>query len=229
MSLKDFGKKLHDTFVEDDGATAAKPAPVPTKAPTSNFNFGTTAATGFPPPSTVPSPASPFAVPGTVVLDEAVYQRVFKLTDFDQTDVGKAVHKYYDALEGTGLDPNTRFKSALKQAGAIDGITADRVLATFDQLLSTLAAEGDKFGKIVEAQTQKEVVARQQHQQQISDQIAQLTQQIADLQAQHTQLSAELVDAQGKISNAQTQFGLASSRRSNEINQQKAQFAALLK
>jgi hypothetical protein len=226
--LSQLAKKAHDFAVEDDGQDKDKtPAPQTTLKPSwpgvtpmgPGGSFGTAAA-----PAT-----SPFAVPSSVVPDEAVYQKILHQTDFDTTDVGKTVHKYYDALEGAGLDPNTQFKSALKQAAKLEGITPDKVLATFDSLKAALQAEGDRFSKICDTQSQREVVGRQTKLQQISDSIAQLQAQIADLQTQHTQISAELVDAHGSVANATTQFQLAATRRSQEIDQQKAQFASLLR
>lgn len=231
MSFKDIQKRLHDALVEDDGKTpAVKPVTPVAHPPTMNYGVPTAYPMGpgaFGGAAPAPAASSPFTVPSTVVVDETIYQRVHQKTDFDQTEVGRTVHKYYDALPQT-LDINTRFKAALAQAGALDNITPDRVLAACDGLKAALQGEVDKFSRIVEGQNQNEVVGRQQHLQQINDQIAKLTQQIADLQQQHTQTSADLVDAQGKIANASTQFQLAVQRRANEIDQQKAQFTALL-
>jgi hypothetical protein len=225
-------KKLHDSFIEEDPQAEkpvpATPAATPPVKPTFDFSGGAaypmgpgTGATGA---ATAPSP---FSVPGSVVLDEAVYQRVFQKTDFDQTDVGKAMHRYYDALPDV-LDTNTKFKTALAQAAKLDGITSDKVLAAFDGLKTALQQESDRFSKVCDTQVKNEVTSRQQRLQQISDQIAQLTQQIADLQMQHTKGSGELGEAQSRVTNAQNQFTLAAARRSNEIDQQKAQFTALL-
>ncbi|MGC2233679.1 MAG: hypothetical protein WBA09_19435 [Candidatus Acidiferrum sp.] len=224
MSLKDLSKKLHDTFVEDDPAKpAAKPAVPP--AHSLGFNIPLTPGVAF---GTAPAMApSPFSVPATTVLDEAVYQKIFDRTNFDNTDVGRAMHRYFDALPDT-LDVNTKFKTALMQAAKLDNITPDRVLADFDGLKAALQQESDRFAKVCDTQNTNEVVGRQQRLQQINDNIAKLTAQIADLQGQHTQVSGELVDAQTHIANAQTQMQLATTRRSQEIDQQKAQFAALL-
>jgi hypothetical protein len=220
-------KKLHDTFIEDDAPAAPEPAKSQSQNrnpnPSSQVDWGA----GMPPTGYVPPASSPFLVPGSTVLDEAVYQRVLQKTDFDQTDVGRTIHKYYDALPDE--ESNQRFKRALAQATKLEGLTPDRVLAAFDGLKAALQQEGDRFAKNCDTRTQNEVTARQQRIQDISDQIAKLTQQIGDLQTQHTQISGELVEAQGKITNAQTQFQLAATRRSQEIDQQKAQFAALLK
>ena len=132
-------------------------------------------------------------------------------------------------MEDSPLDPNTKFKTALGMAKKRDGLTADKVLATFDQLRAALKAESDKFATSVNNMVMKEVTARQVTLDTISATIAQKQKDIEALQQQHTQVNAELADAQTKVSNATTQFGLAAQRRSAEIDQQQAQFAALLK
>ena len=227
MSLKSLGKKLHDAAFSDDGEEA-KPVNSPPAAPKP------AAPNYFPrdfnPQNTAPSGnASPFVVPNATTLDEAVYQRVLDKTNFDKTPVGQLIHKYFDALEDAGLDPTTRFRTAIKQAQRLEKITPDMVLSTFDDLTNALRRESDNFSHAVDGQTQKEVVGRQQQLQQIGDQITKLTQQITDLQGQHTEVSAELVDANTRIANAQTQMQLATNRRGQEIETQKASFAGLLK
>jgi septal ring factor EnvC (AmiA/AmiB activator) len=68
----------------------------------------------------------------------------------------------------------------------------------------------------------REITGRQDHIGQISAQITQLQQQLA-------QLSGELVEAQGKSTHVQSQFTAAAQRRGTEIEQQRAQYAVLLK
>jgi hypothetical protein len=232
MSFKDLTKKLHDAAFSDDG-DEAKPVPPPASPrPTEQVAvnpWANTPAVSLPQDTSTSAAASPFIVPNTTVLDEAVYQRVLDKTNFDKTPVGQIIHKYFDALDDAGFDANTRFRTAIRQAGKLEGITPDKVIQAFDDLRTALQAESDKFTRAVEGQTQKEIVGRQQQLQQISDQITQLTQQINDLQSKHTQISAELVDANSRIANAQTQMQLASSRRAQEIDTQKAQFNGLLR
>jgi hypothetical protein len=225
-AIKNAAHAASSLVVEDDGVEAQKPGPAPAKPaarPAASFSMGATPS--FAPTS--PS-ASPFAIGGAAVLDEAVYQKVLAKTNFDQTPVGQVIHKYYDALDGTPLDVNTKFKTAITQATKLDGLTPDHILQAFDDLLTTLSKEGDNFQRAADGLTQREVTSRQQSLQQISDQINALTQQIADLQTKHSQVSGELADAQTKVANGSTQFGLAATRREQEIRQQKAQFQALL-
>jgi len=156
------------------------------------------------------------------VLDENVYKSVLTKTNFDTTPVGKTIHKYFDALEGSGLDTNARFKAAMKQAAALDGITPDQVLATFDQLQSALETDAQNFQKVADNVEANQITARQ-------TKVAQLQQQVETINGQISQLQTELVGEQNNHANAVTQYGLAESRRGQEIAAQKAQFASLLR
>jgi hypothetical protein len=220
--------KLSDALKHIPGASAivdfdedTKPAPVPTKPVSEHPAFNLTPG-AFSAAPAVPASGSPFAVPSTVVIDEGVYQSILKKTNFDATSVGQTIHKYYDALEGTGMDPNARFKAALKQAAALDHIAPDQVLATFDQLTAALEKDAQGFAGVASSVEAKEITARQQKLQDIA-------QQIAQLQQQQTQVQGELVDAQTTHANATAQYNMAKQRREQEITAQKAQFAALLK
>ena len=222
MSLKDLAKKAHDLAFTDDGEAAAATKAAKTPTP---FPYNTPAG----PYGTTPSPFNtPYGAPAPV-LDEAVYQRVFEKTDFEKTPTATVIHGYLDSMEDSPLDPNTKFKTALGMAKKRDGLTPDKVLAAFDGLRVALKAEQDKFQRQVDAMTAKEITARQTTLQQIADSIAAAQKQIEAYQQQHSQVSAELADQQTKVANATTQFGLAVQRRSQEIDQQQAQFAALLK
>jgi hypothetical protein len=206
--------------VEDDEPKAPVTTPhVAAPVPHPAFNLGSMgAAVGA-----VPAPAgSPFAVPSTTVLDEKVYQSVLAKTNFDTTPVGKTIHKYFDALEGSGLDTNARFKAAMKQAAALDNISADQVLATFDQMQAALEADAQGFQKVADGVEANQITARQ-------TKVTALQQQVETINQQIAQLQAELVGEQNNHANAVTQYGLAEQRRTQEIAAQKTQFAALLR
>jgi len=226
MSKDSIFKRIHDTLVTDDGEAApiVKGTNTPTPAPY-NMPYGSFGAT----PSSFPASGFPGAPGIGPVLDEAVYKTVLDKTNFDNTTTAAMIHKYLDAMEGTPLDPTAKFKTALQQAARLEGLTADKVLATFDTLKQLLKAESDRFATSVNNMVTKEVTARQNQLQQIADTIAQKQHEIEQLQMTHTQVAGELADAQTKVSNATTQFGLAAQRRSAEIDQQQAQFSALLK
>jgi Rps23 Pro-64 3,4-dihydroxylase Tpa1-like proline 4-hydroxylase len=227
MSLLDAIK--HAAF-EDEA-----PAPKPVAKPTSAFHAATqtySPGAAAPAPAFSPTPNSSipnYGAPAPVVVDEAVYQHIFEKTDFENTSVMKTIHKYLDAMANLPLDQNTKFKTAVTQAQSIDHITPDQILGAFDTLKATLQSEATEFSSHSDTFTQQEITARQTKLQSIADTIARKQKEIADLQATHTQVSAELANATATAANAQTQFQLATQRRSNEIDQQKAQFASLLR
>ena len=162
---------------------------------------------------------------GTVADNDEVYQRLLSKTDFETTDVAAAIHKFLDPLQAIGdtvMPPNVKFKTAVLQAKAQAGLTGESILEAFDKLKAQLQQEQDTFNGKAQQFAAREVSGRQ-------DKIAQITSQIAQLQQELAQLSGELVEAQGKSSHAQSQFAAAVQRRAIEIEQQKEQYAALLK
>ena len=221
MSLKDLAKKATHLVYEEEETAA--PAVKPTNlAAVAHPAFNLSGAAAAPAPAFTPTPGtSPFQVPSTTVLDEKVYASVLKKTNFDDTSVGKVVHKYYDALEGVIADPNQRFKAAIGQARKIDGVTPDQILSTFDQLQAALDQDAQAFANVASQHEKAEITSRQNSISAKQAQVTQLNQEIA-------QLSAELADEQARSGNAVQQHGLAQTRRQQEIAAQKSQFAALL-
>jgi hypothetical protein len=220
MSIKDLLHQATSLVYSED--EAPKPA---TKAPVSNVPHP---AFNVPMP-TVPSGAfgaapaqSPFAIPSTVVVDEKLYQSILGKTNFNTTTVGKAVIRYYDALEGVIADQSQRFKAAIGQAQKLDGITPDQVLATFDQMQAALDGDAASFAKLATSEEANQITARQQK-------ITSLQQQVDSFNQQIATLSTELSGAQGTHANAVAQYGAAHDKRSQEIAVQKAQVAGLLR
>jgi len=215
MSIKEMLESAaHAVWVPGDEklSTAA-----PAKGATPSFT-----SPGLGNSGTAPTAApSPFLVPGSVALDEGVYQKVLAKTNFETTPACISIHKYYDAMEGMPMDIKTKFKMAIAQAAKLDGLTADKILATFDGLKTALAADANNFAKFAEEREKTQITSRQTKIQQITD-------QITALETQHTQLAAELADEQNKHVAGTTQYALAQQRRATEIDQQKAEFAALL-
>src|ERR1700693_5747914 len=100
--FENLGKKLHDAVMSDDGEDdKPKPATPPAKTgidlhnvPMKKLNFAdlqqpSASAGGGTGAGTAVGASSPFTVPGTTVLDEAVYQRVLDKTNFDKTSAGQ--------------------------------------------------------------------------------------------------------------------------------------------
>jgi predicted nucleic acid-binding Zn-ribbon protein len=120
------------------------------------------------------------------------------------------------------MPPNIKFQTAVLQAKAQAGLTEETILGAFDKLKAQLQHEQEAFGVKAQQFSDHEIAARQ-------DRITQISSQITQLQQELGKLSSELVEAQGKGTRAQSQFAAAVQRRGIEIEQQKAQYSALLK
>lgn len=189
----------------------------------------TTPPAVFPTAPVMPEPLpSAYAHPvdaGLVLDSDQVYRRLQSKTDFDGTDVAATINKFLQplaAIADTVMPPNVKFKTAVLQAKAQAGLTEDSILATFDKMNAALQQEQDAFAAKAQQFQAREIAGRQ-------DRIGQVTAQITQLQQELAKLSTELVDAQGKAAHAEAQFAAAVQRRSGEIEQQKAQYAELLK
>jgi uncharacterized protein YlxW (UPF0749 family) len=162
---------------------------------------------------------------GVVPDNDAVYQTLFSRTDFEGTTTAATIHKYLDPLKAipdSVMPANVKFKTAVLQATAQAGLTEDGILATFDALKSKLQQEKDAFGGKAQQYSSHEISERQ-------DRIQKITEEITQLQQELAQLSNELAEARGKATHAESQFEAALQRRANELEQQKALYASLLK
>jgi chromosome segregation ATPase len=160
---------------------------------------------------------------------EHVYQRILAKTDFTATQVAATIHKYLDPLSAIpSLDERTRFKTAVIQAKAQEGLTREKILATFDGLKVALQNEQESFAASAETTKQREVADRQKKVQDVTDAIAQKQQEIAQLQQRLSEVTTELLGAQARIQRAESQFTIAVQRRALEIDQEKAKYVSLL-
>jgi hypothetical protein len=172
----------------------------------------------------------PVDVPPMSEEVEHVYQRILAKTDFNSTQVAATIHKYLDPLSAiTTLDDRTRFKTAVVQAKAQEGLTQEKILATFDGLKVALQNEQESFAASAEATKQREIADRQNQVRDFTDQIMQKQKEIAQMQQRLSEMTTELVAAQGKIQRAESQFTIAAQRRAVEIDQEKAKYLSLLR
>jgi hypothetical protein len=161
--------------------------------------------------------------------NEHVYKKILAKTDFEATPVAATIHKYLDPLSAIpSMDDRTKFKTAVIQAKAQEGLTQERILATFDGLKVALQNEQEAFAATAKATKEQEITNRQQKVQEITDAIAAKQKEIAGLQQRLSQVSTDLVEAQGKIQRAESQFTIAAQRRAIEIDQEKAKYVSLL-
>jgi hypothetical protein len=160
---------------------------------------------------------------------EHCYQRILAKTNFDATQVAATIHKYLDPLSAIpALDERTKFKTAVIQAKAQEGLSQEKILATFDGLKVALHNEQESFAASAEATKQHEIADRQKKVQEITDAISQKQKEVAQLQQRLADVTSELVGAQGKIQRAESQFTIAAQRRALEIDQEKAKYVSLL-
>jgi chromosome segregation ATPase len=179
-----------------------------------------------------PAPAAAHTVVSTQPISEEVehiYQRILAKTSFDSTQIAATVHKYLDPLKAIpSLDERTRFQTAVIQAKAQEGLTQEKILATFDGLKVALQNEQESFTNSAQATRDREITERQKRVQQATDEIAQKQKEIAQLQQRLAEMSSELQEAQAKIQRAESQFTIAVQRRALEIDQEKVRYASLL-
>ncbi len=160
---------------------------------------------------------------------EHIYKKILAKTDFDATPVAATIHKYLDPLSAIPtMDERTKFKTAVVQAKAQEGLTTEKILATFDGLKVALQNEQESFASTADATKEQEISDRQKKVQEITDAIAAKQREISQLQQQLSQVSSELGEAQGKIQRAESQFTVAAQRRAVEIDQEKAKYINLL-
>jgi len=160
---------------------------------------------------------------------EHVYQRILAKTNFEATQVFATIHKYLDPLSAIpSLDERTKFKTAVIQAKAQEGLSQEKILATFDGLKVALQTEQESFAASAESTKQREITDRQKKVQDVTDAIAQKQKEITQLQQRLAEVTTELVGAQGKIQRAESQFTIAAQRRALEIDQEKAKYTSLL-
>jgi hypothetical protein len=196
----------------------------------------------------VPAVAAPVAVPADSVVyqtsqpayqtmsgqpmseeTEHCYQRILAKTNFAGTQVFATIHKYLDPLSAIpSMDERMKFKTAVIQAKAQEGLSQEKILATFDGLKVALQNEQESFAASAAATKQREIEDRQKKVQEVTDAISQKQKEIAQLQQRLSEVTTDLVAAQGKIQRAESQFTIAAQRRALEIDQEKAKYVSLL-
>ena len=191
MSLKDL------LFEQDPGREPPKRTPVPRY---------------------VPSPAVE-ATQRTVSSDSSTYDRLRGKTDFQSTDVGAALGKYSDPLAGVITDEKLRCKTAAKLAEK-EGITKEKILATFDGLKVALEAEKNKFNS-ASGQQDDTVAAK-------TARALELSAQLSGIQEEIARIGIEISEINNRINNARAEFNAAVSRRTAELEKEKAHYADLL-
>ena len=216
---------IKHAIIEDDDPKPATPTQPHVDTPAVSAPVAASVpASSYQPIRTQPSSSQPMSEE-----TEHCYQRILAKTNFDSTQVAATIHKYLDPLAAIpSLDERTRFKTAVVQAKAQEGLSQEKILATFDGLKVALQNEQQSFAASADATRQREIADRQKKVQDITDAIAAKQKEIAQLQQRLSDVTTELVGAQGKIQRAESQFTIAAQRRALEIDQEKAKYVSLL-
>jgi hypothetical protein len=221
--MSKFIDTIKHAIVEDD------PDP---KASTSNQAHTESKTSNSPAPlreSVAADPAASASYQSFNEEAEHVYKKILARTDFQSTAVAATIRKYLDPLSAIpAMDERTKFKTAFVQARAQEGLTQEKILATFDGLKVALQNEQESFAATAEGTKDQEIAHRQKKVQEMTDAIAAKQKEISQLQQQLSQMSTDLVQAQGKIQHAESQFTIAAQRRAVEIDQEKAKYLSLL-
>lgn len=222
MSNKFIDSIKHVIIEDDDPKPQAKPQGTAQPA-------ASTAPVAVPAMAAPEVPAFQTSVQPVSEEVEKVYQRILAKTNFNATQVAATIHKYLDPLSAIpSLDERTRFKTAVIQAKAQEGLSPEKILATFDGLKVALQNEQESFAASAATTRQREIDDRQKKVQEVTDAIAQKQREIGQLQQRLSEVASELAGAQGKIQRAESQFTVAAQRRALEIDQEKAKYANLL-
>ena len=220
--MSKFIDTIKHAIVEDD----PEPKPASSEHAIQNSEASPPAVMSRQPVLTTPDTAS-FSSMGEET--EHVYKKILAKTDFQSTAVAATIRKYLDPLSAIpSLDEKTKFKTAVVQARAQEGLTAEKILATFDGLRVALQNEQASFAATADSTKRQEITDRQKKVQEITDALAAKQKEIAQLQQRLSEVSTDLVEAQGKIQRAESQFTIAAQRRAVEIDQEKAKYTSLL-
>jgi len=218
--MSKFIDTIKHAIIEDD--------PDPKSSATSQAHPDTKASAASQPPPAAESDGA--AYHATTGESEQIYKRILAKTDFQATPVAATIRKYLDPLSAIStMDERTKFKTAVVQAKAQEGLTEEKILATFDGLKVALQNEQESFKATAQATKEREISDRQSKVQEITNAIAGKQKEISQLQQRLSQMSADLVEAQNKIQHAEAQFTSATQRRAAEIDQEKAKYNGLLR
>ena len=218
FSFKDLTTTLHDAVMEPE----AKPAPesdVPVLGPSStNILAGPEPTQNWNPPTPSYQPQNPLnqPYPATDKSGDVIYQLLVTKTNFDNTAVGKQVADHLIPLEGLPLTDAQKMQAVLK-AGAKEGLTADKINTTYQDLLGTLPLESKKFNDSVINPANTALAKKKTSIAFLEADIQTLEATIAAKREQQSKLSGEIINDQAAIQEKQTTFAAAYNRRDSEL------------
>jgi hypothetical protein len=227
-SLKAGASAITSALVEDDGkpTTPATPAPVvvPPSSPSNPPSWSSSLAPAAGLPTSTPTP-----LPEANALDSNsdLYQRLKALTDFDETPVGKLLHKFVDPLQKISTDEKVKLSTALEM-GAEAGLTGEKILNTLNDLKGRLATEIDGAAKAATDARAREVTGRQTKLDSIKQELASLQEQITAKMTETSTVSSDMYNWESKIAQGEARFKTAHTTRQLELEAIITKFQALM-
>jgi hypothetical protein len=231
QSLKEAAVTATSMLVENDGASSPAPAPAakPTLTPTplSTPVSSWSSSVGIVAPATVPMGTTPLPDSNALDSNSDLYLRLKAATDFDETPVGKLLHKFLDPLQKISGDEKMKLTTAL-ELGADAGLTGEKILSTLGELKDRLATEITAAGKAAEEARAREVAGRQTRLDGLKQEIEALQQQITEKMTETSTVSSEMFNWESKIAQGEARFKTAHTTRQLELESTSAKYQALV-
>jgi hypothetical protein len=142
------------------------------------------------------------------------YEKLRSKINFDSTETGVVFNKYLNPLASLPIKDEDKFKAAMAQAKAQEGLTVEKILATFDGLQVRLTQENENFKEALSSQKTA---------------LDEKTKQRDEIQRQLNALNAEVEQLTTRCTTAQGKFDAAVNQLSSFLTTQKENFAKLLK
>jgi Skp family chaperone for outer membrane proteins len=107
--------------------------------------------------------------------------------------------------------------TAVLKAGARDGLTAEKIISTYQNFQAILKVEESTFTAAMQRAMDDQVAARQKAIEAEASKVKNLEAEITDSRERQSKLSAELITAQTNIQRKQAQFKAALDARATDI------------
>lgn len=209
MSYKNLLHKVTSAIYEEGTETAVVQAPLPTVAATVT-------------PTVVPGYSTPSdggqTNPVSYDTGSDFYNKLVEETNSDIVPVLKQLSDALKKLETVVIDEKQRLKAALVTCG----VDVQSLIAGFDQLLAKLDEQSTIFNQQLQEHTNTEVTQKEQHCNDLDQQITSKQEEIKNLSAEKDQTRTEAITAKAKLEAAAHSFQDSFNRRKNELLTKKA-------
>lgn len=213
MNLKENLKGLKNAIFEEGPKSQPTESRLPAHSSTPTYTVGEW---------DLKNPNKPSSVIGADPAASAAYDKLKAKLSFENSPAGIALNKYLTPLLTVPIEEHAKYKAAIAQGQATEGLTADTVIDAFDTLSAQLSEEVKRFREAAASADRSEVGDK-------TAKIASLDDQITALQVQQKALQNEVAASRAKINQAQQDFTAAADRISQELAREQNRYRQLLK